>query len=240
MSSKYSIDPISKFKSHYINFKYLSKLLAVTFLQKSKKIVRTQTVSYDEYNLNWKKIHEKNHWTEYNNLYDFCFPKFRNNEDFTKTIVVRLVENNLCHISLYDYWKFKHSVIEKLFKSYIQDEPIVELGTGSGLHLFILKALRFENNLEGYEYTENGIVLSKKINEYFKSNIAFGRIDLTKNFKLINLKNKTIFTHYVMEQLKYDTANVIENILESKPKQVLHIEPCYELFGNNFRDSRSK
>jgi len=43
-----------------------------------------------------------------------------------------------------------------------------------------------------------------------------------------------------MEQLKYHTEEVIQNILEGNPKQVIHIEPIKELYGNSLRDITSK
>jgi hypothetical protein len=57
---------------------------------------------------------------------------------------------------------------------------------------------------------------------------------------MIDLESKTVFTQKVMEQLKYDTYNVIENLINAKPKQVLHIEPVAELYKWTIRDQISK
>ena len=56
----------------------------------------------------------------------------------------------------------------------------------------------------------------------------------------IDVSGKTVFTQKVLEQLKYDTEKVINNLIKSKPKQVIHIEPIYELYSNSIRDIASR
>jgi len=123
-----------------------------------------------------------------------------------------------------------------LSKNINSDEIVAEVGCGWGFNLWSLLAANFQNPLEGYELSKNGLEAAHQINNKYSCNIKLGKIDLT-NFEIFpNLVNKTIFTFHVFEQLKYDTTKVIENIIKAKPKQVIHFEPIIELHGEKIRD----
>jgi len=236
---EFNINPNSKIKSTVYYLKIIPILIGANLKKKLTKFSRTQKVSYEEYNSNWKRIFEEKYWKESKDLKDFCFPKFQNGVDYSK-LGKSIVENRFCDVSRYDFFRYYFSSLLELFNKYTNNETVVELGSGYGLQLFILKSLNFKNKLEGYDLTKFGVETAREINDYFDCNIKFGKIDLTKKIDSINLKGKTVFTHFAMEQLKYHTSQVIENIIEAQPKQVLHFEPLYELFKNNLRDVACK
>ena len=151
-----------------------------------------------------------------------------------------LLEDKLCRVSSSEFYKYRQIPFLKIIKQFTNpEEIIVELGCGWGRNLFCLRGFNFKNRLEGYEFTKNGYESAKEVNEFFKCGIKFGRVDLTKDLQ-IDISGKTVFTQKVLEQLKYDTEKVINNLIKAKPKQVIHIEPTYELFPNNIRGLSSR
>jgi len=154
---------------------------------------------------------------------------------------IALINHKICRISEFDYSIFRPMMIWKILKEFTdKNDVIVELGCGWGWNLFNLIAFGIENKLEGYEVTENGVRSCNTINQHYQCNLKIENLDLTKEIVIGKFKDKTLFTHYVMEVIKYNTRKVLENIINSKPKQVIHIEPVYELYQNSLRDIASK
>ena len=234
-SEEYNISPISDLSSTLFYIRSFPILIYRDLKRRIIKYNRRQDISYSSFDSRFKKIFETKYWEKSNDLQDCCFAKSLLGIDFTKH-EKKIINGKLCNISRHDYFKYDCATILELIKKNVGNETVVDFGCGYGIVLFGLKYLNFKNTLEGYEMTKYGLQTARAINDYFKLDIKFGKIDLTKNFDMIELKGKTIFTHYVMEELKYDMQRSIQNIINSKPKQVLHFEPMFELYEINLRD----
>jgi len=154
-----------------------------------------------------------------------------------KKILIAYMEHKLCKVPRYDYYRFRTKMLlESLTNNINNDETVVEMGCGWGFNLWSLLAANFQNLLEGYELSKNGLDAANQINKKYNCDVKLGKIDITDFETFPNLVNKTVFTFHVLEQLKYDTTKVIENIIKAKPKQVMHFEPVIELYGEKLRD----
>lgn len=105
------------------------------------------------------------------------------------------------------------------------NEPIVELGCGTGSKLFYLEDHGF-TNLQGYELTANGVKKAKEFGEIKKSKIKIKRCDITRD--AIDIENKIVITFLSLEQLKLSLDNLIDKIIDNKPKQVLSFESIFK------------
>ena len=126
-----------------------------------------------------------------------------------------------------DYVESYENQLTEVILDNANDDPIVELGCGLGRHLFQLykKNLR---KLEGYDISKNAIFLAQKHSDKKNYGIKFDILDITETIKNDILKNKIIFTHGCLEQLKHFMPNVLTNILNNKPKLVINFEVDYE------------
>ena len=82
--------------------------------------------------------------------------------------------------------------------------------------------------LEGYDLSENAISHLCKYVKMKGYNIHFGVCDLNKKFSPDIIKDKVVFTHTCLEQCKHIMSNVLENIIEGKPKLVINFEVDYD------------
>lgn len=115
-----------------------------------------------------------------------------------------------------------------ILKSVKESDTILELGCGNGKHLFELRNRGFKGTLYGFELSKNTIELAKKINEKFKTNINFQVFDITQSIP-DTFTGSTIFTIGVVEQIKYNVDNMIDNLIAINPKQVIHMEDVHEI-----------
>ncbi len=233
------IIPMNNFKSNLFFLKQITILILGVLNTKFSLYKRNQKKVLEAYEKTYSnRSFQLKDWEDYDNLFDFMFPKSSLEMLQTKNFMV--LDNKLCKVSSEEYLKYRPIPLLKILKEFTDsEETIIELGSGWGRNLFYLTALNFKNKLEGYEFTKNGSKFAKEINEFFNCNIKFGHVDLTNDLE-IDVSGKTVFTQKVLEQLKYDTEKVINNLIKSKPKQVIHIEPTYELYSNNIRDIASK
>ena len=115
-----------------------------------------------------------------------------------------------------------------ILKSVKESDTILELGCGNGKHLFELRNRGFKGTLYGFELSKNAIEIAKKINEKFKTNINFQVFDITQSIP-DTFTGSTIFTIGVVEQIKYNVDNMIDNLIAINPKQVIHMEDVHEI-----------
>ena len=231
----YSVDsikfqPFSKIKSNLIYSKSTIQMIAQNKKKSFSQFQRNSDIVEKDYDLNsWSNILNEKKWLKYDDLLDFVLDSKNTLNDEQ----ISYIENKICKITRSEYAKFRKEILNFYIKQNIDDsDTIVELGCGWGLNLWTILVDNPQKKLEGYELSENGLNACKEINNHFNCNVSFGNINLTKNSTFPILKNKSVFTFHVLEQLKYDTSVVIENILKSKPKMVLHFEPVPELYGN--------
>jgi len=234
--TSYSIDsikykPLNKIKSKLFYGKNILQMIAQNKKKSFSKFQRNSSIVEKDYNLNsWLNILKEKKWLKYDNLLDFVL----DSNNTLNSEQLSYVENKICKITRSEYAKFRKEILNFYITENIDDsDTIVELGCGWGLNLWTILANNPQKKLEGYELSENGLNVCTEINNHFNCDVSFGNIDLTKNSTFPILKNKSVFTFHVLEQLKYDTSIVIENIIKSKPKMVLHFEPVPELYGNS-------
>lgn len=131
-------------------------------------------------------------------------------------------------------WEIWEKEFVETFSRFISEkDEIVELGCGYGRNLFALRRNNFKNKMTGYDISENAINVGKKLNEKFHSNIEFDILDMTKEFSKQKIENKTVFTYTSLEQTKYHLEKILANLINAKPKQVIHVETIPQLLPNN-------
>ena len=183
---KINIKKISDFHSNLFYLKSFPILSGIFLKKKISTLKRTEEYN-QAYNSRFKKIYETKYWTKINNFEEFCFTKSLMGIDFTK-LERKIIENKLCYISRYDYFKHHYSTVLEYLKKYTDTETIAELGSGYGLVLFVFKFLGLKNMLEGYEMDEYGIKIAKEVNDFFHLDIKFDEIeDLRENSKFKNI-----------------------------------------------------
>lgn len=189
---------------------------------RSSRLVRNQKVVSKEYDLGtWKKILDEKSWTTHRNLIDYILPNDGNE-------LSALVGGRLVRISCTNYYKYRLNVLLNSLKHFAHDDELIELGCGHGMNLFRLSLAQHWKKLTGYDYSKNAVTAAEEASIHFGiSQMKFGVLDLTNaeadGFQ--NIRGKTVFTHYCLEQLKRSMPNVIENILLARPRRVIHIEP---------------
>jgi tRNA G46 methylase TrmB len=236
---RYPTDSI-KFKSFgKIKMKifHIKRIYDLYLINKKNEIINNnfkrtaQIVSNDYHAKGWYDVLKNKKWLQQDKLIDFVLdsknPTISNEQ-------TSYIDNKICNITQGEYALFRKEILNFYITENIDDsDTIVELGCGWGLNLWTILANNPQKKLEGYELSENGLKSCIEINHHFNCDVSFGNIDLTKNSTFPILENKIIFTFHVLEQLKYETCTIIENILKCKPHMVLHFEPVPELYENS-------
>ena len=237
------VTAVNNFKSNLFFSKQVIVLILGILKNKLSENRRNQKLVLEEYDEgHFKEILQIKSWKNFDNLFDFLFQYAfsPSNNTNSSSQNYMFLDNKLCTVSAEEFYKYRQIPFLTIIKQCTDPkETIVELGCGWGRNLFFLRGFNFKNKLEGYEFTKNGFESCKEVNEFFNCHIKFGRVDLTKELE-IDISGKTVFTQKVLEQLKYDTEKVINNLIKAKPKQVIHIEPTYELYPNNIRGIASR
>jgi hypothetical protein len=195
-----------------------------------RRIERTQDKVNSEYNLlHWQKILSNKAWNKARDLTDFLAPP-----DLHERL--RKVDNQILRIDGQKYYQYRIRAWGDLIGRFGgDDKEIVELGTGYGYNLFSLHVGHPDWALKGLDISPNGIAAGREIAERFglSDRISFDRIDLTDALdpNLAAITGKVVLTYFCIEQIPYDVRKVIENIIASKPKRVVHVEPTIEMLN---------
>lgn len=190
--------------------KFKQNLYAIK-LKLKKPIVRNNDVVIEEYDNYWKD------GRIFNNIIVNKDPneiiEFSDHGVYYKTSYGEFLQR-----SLSEFLKFIQS-------SCSINEPIIELGCGTGSKLFFLEDNGF-TNLEGYELTANGVKKAKEFGEIKKSKVKIKQCDIVRDS--INIENKTVITFLSLEQLKLSLDSLVDKIIDNKPKQVLSFESIFK------------
>ena len=222
----------------YMNFYYVILRVIVRQKIRKNKPIRTRNFVESHYSSNkgYDKYLQSKFWTNAKDLKDFCEywivkQAFNNENDVP---IICIFDKKLYKISKYQVqeWQHRNQVIKKFISN---SDEIVEIGCGYGRQLFSLRADNVLNNLKGYDLSKIGIETARKINDHFCCNVEFDLIDLTKNYENELLCGKTVYSVYALEQMKHYMEKVILNLIESKPKQVLHFEVSVESLNWNLK-----
>ena len=184
----------------------------------------TVSAAYDQGS--WKSTLDQKPWLRCADLEEYLVPS-------DEAVRIAMIRRSLVRITTSEYYKFRLRTLQEVLDHYAPDvREIVEVGCGPGLNLFSLSLINRWDRLEGFDISENAIRAAREASQHFGlSHIDFGILDLTDpvsdNFE--RLRGKTVFTYYCLEQLKYSTRIVIDNLVKAGVRRVIHIEPATEL-----------
>jgi SAM-dependent methyltransferase len=209
-------------------YQVLSKeVLTQTFNLAFHRLNRNRAQVMREYeDGRWKQALQSKAWLQAASL-----------EEFLTTSDVRdrvaKIEGRLVRIRTCDYYQFRTRMIQETIASFTGDvTEIVEVGCGSGQNLLALAQMGKWSRLVGLDLSENGVAAARDAAAHFGlRNVEFGVLDLIRSDDpgFAALEGRTVFSYYCLEQLKYHTAQVIENLLRAGVRRVIHIEPTTEL-----------
>jgi SAM-dependent methyltransferase len=209
-------------------YQVLSKeVLTQTFNLAFHRLNRNRAQVMREYeDGRWKQALQSKAWLQAASL-----------EEFLTTSDVRdrvaKIEGRLVRIRTCDYYEFRTRMIQETIAKFAGDvTEIVEVGCGSGQNLLALAQMGKWSRLVGLDLSENGVAAARDAAAHFGlRNVEFGVLDLIRSDDpgFAALEGRTVFSYYCLEQLKYHTPLVIENLLRAGVRRVIHIEPTTEL-----------
>lgn len=130
----------------------------------------------------------------------------------------------------------------KIFGKYISNQStVIELGMGSGRNLFTIQTLFPNAFCYGAELSEAGIREATMFaNRSGFQNITMRQVDLTDTAQMANFSKeiqgnrRIVMTIGVLEGIREQTQQAIDNIRALQPSLVIHWEPLFELFRGGF------
>lgn len=185
-----------------------------------------EQVNNDYDQSSWAKILNERRWTKCESVQEYVFV---NDSSYR----VAKIDNRLVQIRTGDYYRFRSQILQDVLIKYAGDEDeLWELGCGWGFNLFSLSIANRWKLLVGLDISQNAIQAAQQAADYFGlDNMTFGTINLLNldDHAFDKLRCKTVFTYHCLEQLKYSTEMVLENIRRSGVRRVIHFEPTTEL-----------
>lgn len=123
-------------------------------------------------------------------------------------------------------FKINSHIRKKLFECVPAQDTVFDFGCGSCLNAKLLP-----NHYVGMDWADACGNILQQINPSHQ----FIRYDMLHPHKLneLNIHDKTVITTHALEQLGTDFVPLMEVILNSRPRLVIHLEPIYE----NYTDS---
>ena len=232
----HTMENINELSKYSKNLFYLKKTIFYLLMSLKHQInknnyIRTNKIVKASYNDSaYYNFINREPWEKTDNLMDFILTDIEigKKDEYIKKECI--IQNKLYKTSIRRARKYSTAEQILIFRKFISEkDEIVEIGCGLGHRLFSLAVNGFKNKLVGYDISENGILACRNINEHFKCDIKFDIFDLLSEESFINIEGRTVFSHHVLEQLKYDTEKILYKLLKGAPKQVIHFEPVVEL-----------
>ncbi len=197
------------------------KALVTSRIRRDRQQVRK------EYDLGvWKSALDLKQWLLCKNLREYV-------TGTEQQVWVSKVGNRLVRIKACDYYVYRTQRLQEVIQQYAGHEPeVIELGCGCGYNLFALALMNHWPRLGGFDISPHALEAAREAAQHFGiANVSFGTLDLTNgddpSFQAIG--DKTVFTYLCLEQLKYHTPAVVENLLRAGVRRVIHIETTHEL-----------
>jgi hypothetical protein len=129
-------------------------------------------------------------------------------------------------------------------QNFSESSSIWEFGSGTGLNLVHLSRLFPDKQLFGCDWAKPSVQILEELNKKLKLGIKGFQFDLFHPNKQILGEipnNSGLFTIGTMEQLGQNYQPILDFILDSNFKRIVHIETNFELYNeNNFLDYLSK
>jgi len=185
----------------------------VKLISKSRKI-RTQDIVNLDYDLgSWNKDPSV-----------LNFESRAPNDNVGEDIIVNYNDKHIkCNLGKFE--KSYNAMLLKLLDDY-KGESIVEMGCGLGPNLYLLHKVGFKN-LKGYDLSENAITRAKEYSEKNNLSIDFETHDLNLPFRKNMIDDKIVFTHHCLEQCGLFMPNILNNLVNGRPKIVVNFEVDY-------------
>jgi hypothetical protein len=186
----------------------------------------------------WKRILEERRWESCSSLHDYVVPQ-------NEAIRLAMIDGRIVRIPTRDYYEFRLKKLQELVAAHVGDaESLVELGSGWGVNLFSLALAGKWKKLVGYDVSINGVRATTEAAAHFGvTSVRAKQLDLTCRTDPVfaEIRGATAFSYLCLEQLKYSTKTVIENLLAAGVVRVVHIEPVPELLSRwRFGDVASR
>jgi hypothetical protein len=125
-------------------------------------------------------------------------------------------------------------------ENFSDSSSIWEFGSGTGLNLVHLSKVLPDKRLFGCDWAKPSVQILAELNKKLNLNIQGFQFDLFRpddNFSENILENSGLFTIGTMEQLGKNYQPILDFILASNFRRIVHIETNYELYDeNNFLD----
>ncbi len=176
----------------------------------------------------WKDILEARRWEKTASLHDYVV--FRDAQSR-----VAKVEGRIVRISTGDYYEFRLAKLQEVMTLHAGDvDTLIELGSGWGHNLFSLALLNRWKTLQGFDISSNGVTATNEAASHFGvSSVQARKFDLTARADpaFAEMRGATVFSYLCLEQLKYSTATIIENLLAAGIRRAVHIEPVPEMLS---------
>lgn len=132
--------------------------------------------------------------------------------------------NRLFKENINDYNdEYSQQFLQELQKFVSKNDLLSEIGCGIGSKLFVLAKHDF-TNLHGVDVSKNAIKIATQYNLKKGYNVRFNVADITKEVDPQIFADRIIFTYTCMEQLKNYMRQTLLNIINAKPKLVIHFE----------------
>ena len=199
-------------------------LMMIALIRRKRRNIETVMSEYDRGD--WKAIAKTKKWENCQSLEEYLNPRsgrFRQ----------ALLKDQVVWIDEHSYYEFRNRCLETILSNYTErNSDLVELGCGTGYNIFSLVRASYWGQFYGYDLSETGISTARTIAKHFGiHNCHFNVLDLTAidDETSLRLRGKTVFTYYCMEQLKHQTEKVIQGLVSSGVRRVIHIEPATEL-----------
>ena len=187
-----------------------------------------ETVSNEYDQGNWKAVLDERRWEKAASLLDYVVPPI-------DTVRLAKIDGRIGRVTTRDYYRFRLKRLQQLVAAHATDrDDLVELGCGWGINLFSLSLAGRWRSLRGFDVSANGVRATNAAAAHFRvDSVKAEQLDLTDRVHegFSKIEGATAFTYLCLEQLKYSTRVVVENLLQSAVKTVIHFEPTPELFG---------
>ncbi len=194
---------------------------AYRFRRRSKSPVAVTEI----YQNSWGNVLSKADWKNYSSLIEFINPPRIKR-------IISTMGHGWVDVSRHDFLKYRMSHLRHVIETELPDNhenlPIVEVGCGWGRNLFCLRAIGYEGYLKGYELTHEAVGAAHHIISHFDvQGVSIEQADLITD--ALPLENAIVYSYHCLEQIKYNTREVLEKLLAARPRKVIHFEPVPEL-----------
>lgn len=174
----------------------------------------------------WRAMLESRAWEKYLSLEAFLV-----SSDLQSDRVVT-VDDSLVRMSTTDYYRLRLKAVQRIIEANMVGDSLVEIGSGFGLNLFSVALANKHARLAGYDISVNGVTAARMIAKHFGvSNVSFDIHDLitASDAEYRRFEGSTVLSYLCLEQLGSYTEHIIQKLLRSGARRMIHVETTYEL-----------